>query len=69
MNDNAYMQLALELAKKGCGHVSPNPMVGAVIVKTTKLSEVAIMNAMARHMLNEMPLPPAPNHRRVPLCM
>lgn len=37
MNDNAYMQLALELAKKGCGHVSPNPMVGAVIVKNEKI--------------------------------
>jgi diaminohydroxyphosphoribosylaminopyrimidine deaminase/5-amino-6-(5-phosphoribosylamino)uracil reductase len=27
------MELALELAKKGCGWVNPNPMVGAVIVK------------------------------------
>lgn len=27
------MQLALEEAKKGCGWVNPNPMVGAVIVK------------------------------------
>lgn len=27
-----YMQLALELAKKGNGYVSPNPMVGCVIV-------------------------------------
>lgn len=33
MNDQDYMRMALELAKKGCGHVSPNPMVGAVIVK------------------------------------
>jgi len=33
MNDSAYMQLALQLAQKGCGFVSPNPMVGAVIVK------------------------------------
>ncbi|MBN1199010.1 MAG: bifunctional diaminohydroxyphosphoribosylaminopyrimidine deaminase/5-amino-6-(5-phosphoribosylamino)uracil reductase RibD [Bacteroidales bacterium] len=28
-----YMRLALKLAKKGAGWVSPNPMVGAVIVK------------------------------------
>lgn len=28
-----YMQLAVELAKKGRGHVNPNPLVGAVIVK------------------------------------
>lgn len=33
MNDNEYMRLALKLAAKGCGWTSPNPMVGAVIVK------------------------------------
>lgn len=33
MNDFTYMKAALELAKKGCGYTSPNPMVGAVIVK------------------------------------
>ena len=33
MTDNNYMMRALELAKKGCGWVNPNPMVGAVIVK------------------------------------
>lgn len=33
MNDEFYMNVALELAKKGMGYVSPNPMVGAVIVK------------------------------------
>jgi diaminohydroxyphosphoribosylaminopyrimidine deaminase/5-amino-6-(5-phosphoribosylamino)uracil reductase len=32
MNDNDYMQLALTLAEKGAGRVSPNPMVGAVVV-------------------------------------
>lgn len=32
MNEQ-YMEIALELAKKGEGKVSPNPMVGAVIVK------------------------------------
>lgn len=33
MGDAEYMKLAIELAKKGGGHVNPNPMVGAVIVK------------------------------------
>lgn len=33
MNDDKYMELALALAKRGMGHVNPNPMVGAVIVK------------------------------------
>lgn len=31
--DIRYMRLALSLAERGAGHVSPNPMVGAVIVK------------------------------------
>ncbi len=33
MNDCDYMRIALKLARKGCGRVAPNPMVGAVIVK------------------------------------
>ena len=33
MNDESYMEIALSLAGKGFGHVNPNPMVGAVIVK------------------------------------
>ena len=33
MNDMDYMRLALELAERGRGWTSPNPMVGAVIVK------------------------------------
>lgn len=33
MNDNLYMQRAIELAKNGIGFVNPNPLVGAVIVK------------------------------------
>ena len=31
-SDETYMGRALELARLGAGHVSPNPMVGAVIV-------------------------------------
>ena len=37
MSDEEYMRIALKLAKKGCGTVSPNPMVGAVIVKNGKI--------------------------------
>lgn len=33
MNHEQYMRQALELAKLGEGHVSPNPMVGCVVVK------------------------------------
>lgn len=31
--DDIFMNMALELAEQGKGHVSPNPMVGCVIVK------------------------------------
>lgn len=37
MNDNYFMKMALALAVKGRGFVSPNPMVGAVIVKDGKV--------------------------------
>ena len=35
--DIKYMKRALELAEKGKGHTSPNPMVGAVIVKDGRI--------------------------------
>ncbi len=35
--DEKYMRLALELAAKGLGRTSPNPCVGAVIVKNNKI--------------------------------
>jgi diaminohydroxyphosphoribosylaminopyrimidine deaminase/5-amino-6-(5-phosphoribosylamino)uracil reductase len=37
MQDRLFMQKALELASKGRGTTSPNPMVGAVIVKGGKI--------------------------------
>ncbi len=37
VEDKKWMRLALELAKKGEGKVSPNPMVGAVLIKEGKL--------------------------------
>jgi diaminohydroxyphosphoribosylaminopyrimidine deaminase/5-amino-6-(5-phosphoribosylamino)uracil reductase len=33
MDDRDYMNMAIDLAKRGAGFTSPNPMVGAVIVK------------------------------------
>ena len=32
-----YMKMAIDLAKKGQGRVSPNPMVGCIIVKNGKI--------------------------------
>ena len=31
--DKKYMEMALKIAEKGLGHVNPNPLVGAVVVK------------------------------------
>ena len=35
--DERYMRRALQLARQGGGHVSPNPMVGAVVVHDGKI--------------------------------
>jgi len=37
VDDERYMRLALKLARKGLGKTSPNPMVGAVIVKDGRI--------------------------------
>lgn len=37
MKHEKYMQLALELAEKGKGKTSPNPMVGALVVKNGRI--------------------------------
>jgi len=37
MNDRHFMEIALELAARGKGYTSPNPMVGAVVVKDGKI--------------------------------
>ena len=35
--DQHYMRLALDLARKSDGQTSPNPVVGAVVVKSEKV--------------------------------
>ena len=37
MSDAQFMRLTLRLARRGCGATSPNPMVGAVLVKNGKI--------------------------------
>jgi diaminohydroxyphosphoribosylaminopyrimidine deaminase/5-amino-6-(5-phosphoribosylamino)uracil reductase len=37
LSDESYIQLAIEIAKKGMGNVSPNPLVGCVIVKNGRI--------------------------------
>ncbi|MHB1687719.1 MAG: bifunctional diaminohydroxyphosphoribosylaminopyrimidine deaminase/5-amino-6-(5-phosphoribosylamino)uracil reductase RibD [Ignavibacteriaceae bacterium] len=37
MTDESYIQLAIEIAKKGIGNVSPNPLVGCIIIKNSRI--------------------------------
>ncbi len=37
MNDQDYMRIAIDLAKRGAGWVNPNPLVGAVVVKENRI--------------------------------
>ena len=37
LTNQDYMRLAIELAKKGAGYTSPNPLVGAVLVKDARV--------------------------------
>jgi diaminohydroxyphosphoribosylaminopyrimidine deaminase/5-amino-6-(5-phosphoribosylamino)uracil reductase len=37
LTDESYIKLTLELAKKGNGNVSPNPLVGCVIIKDERI--------------------------------
>ena len=37
MDDHDYMKIALDQAEKGLGRTSPNPMVGAVLVKDDRI--------------------------------
>jgi diaminohydroxyphosphoribosylaminopyrimidine deaminase/5-amino-6-(5-phosphoribosylamino)uracil reductase len=37
LTDESYIKLAIEIAKKGMGYVSPNPLVGCVIIKNERI--------------------------------
>jgi diaminohydroxyphosphoribosylaminopyrimidine deaminase / 5-amino-6-(5-phosphoribosylamino)uracil reductase len=37
LTDESYIKLAIEIAKKGAGSVSPNPLVGCVIIKDDRI--------------------------------
>jgi len=37
LTDESYIKLTLEIARKGKGKVSPNPLVGAILVKDDKI--------------------------------
>lgn len=37
MTDESYINLTIEIAKKGSGYVSPNPLVGCILVRDSKI--------------------------------
>lgn len=85
MNNERYMQLAYELALKGRGRTSPNPMVGAVIVKNGRIigrgyhaccggdhAEIAALNeasSRAKGATLYVTLEPCAHHGRTPPCV
>ncbi|NMB83014.1 MAG: bifunctional diaminohydroxyphosphoribosylaminopyrimidine deaminase/5-amino-6-(5-phosphoribosylamino)uracil reductase RibD [Ignavibacteria bacterium] len=45
MLDESYIQIAIELAKKGKGKVSPGPLVGSLLVKNDKIIGASYRNS------------------------
>jgi len=84
MNDNGYMAIALELAARGAGRVSPNPMVGAVVVRNGEIvgkgyhqavggphAEVHALDEAAEQAMGAtlyVTLEPCNHHGRTPPC-
>src|SRR5438445_6283156 len=83
-NDPHWMQRALELAERGRGHVEPNPLVGAVLVRDGTLvgegrherfggphAEINALNAAgdaARGATLYVTLEPCCHHGKTPPC-
>ena len=49
MTDQEYMRIALQLAEGTSGQTSPNPMVGAVVVKTETSSVWGLIYVLVKN--------------------
>lgn len=84
MTDLEYMSRALELAERGRGHVEPNPLVGAVVVRDGRIvgegwhekygqahAEVNALNRAGKEALGAtlyVTLEPCCHHGKTPPC-
>ena len=54
MNSEYYMRMALDLAKKGMGYTSPNPMVGKMEKLLAKVTTTSTVIYTRKEMLLQM---------------